>query len=52
MILPQLIWKSSNELFMLNIIETAGFTVWSIDRGFTDMRNGRTLQCDIVFFRI
>ena len=29
-----------------------GFTLWAIQPGFTDPRNGRTLQLDGIFFRI
>jgi len=37
---------------MINRLEKDGFTIWSIERGFTDSQNGRTLQCDVVFFKI
>ncbi len=33
-------------------LEDEGFTLWSIDRGFTDSRNGRALQVDAAFFRM
>ena len=33
-------------------LEGEGFTVWSIQKGFTDSRDGRTLQVDGVFFRL
>ncbi|WP_413431191.1 FkbM family methyltransferase [Crateriforma spongiae] len=32
-------------------MKSLGFQVWSVDRGFFDPRNGRTLQCDLVFVR-
>jgi FkbM family methyltransferase len=32
-------------------LETEGFTLWAIQRGFTDPRDGRTLQIDAIFFR-
>jgi FkbM family methyltransferase len=32
-------------------LESEGFTVWAIQRGFTDPRDGRTLQLDVLFFR-
>jgi FkbM family methyltransferase len=32
-------------------IESAGFSLWSINNGFTDPRNGRTLQIDATFFK-
>ncbi len=42
----QSLWKD-----MIERLENEGFTVWTIDRGFTDPRDGRTLQCDIAFFK-
>ena len=33
-------------------LEREGFTLWSIQPGFTDPRDGRTLQVDAIFFRI
>jgi len=30
----------------------AGFTLWALQQGFIDSRNGRTLQMDGIFFRI
>lgn len=33
-------------------LKSDGFTLWSIQDGFTDSRNGRTLQVDATFFRI
>jgi FkbM family methyltransferase len=42
----QLLWRD-----IIDRLEKEGFTIWSIERGFTDPRNGRTLQCDVVFFR-
>jgi FkbM family methyltransferase len=42
----QRLWKD-----MIERLEVEGFTVWSVDRGFTDPRDGRTLQLDIGFFR-
>jgi FkbM family methyltransferase len=32
-------------------LEREGFTLWSIQNGFTDSRDGRTLQIDGIFFR-
>lgn len=43
----QKLWKP-----ILDRMLASGFEIWSIDRGFTDPRDGRTLQCDIVFVRI
>lgn len=33
-------------------LESLGFTLWMIQRGFSDPRNGRALQIDVVFFRL
>jgi FkbM family methyltransferase len=41
----QRLWKE-----IIERLERCGFTIWSIDRMFSDPKNGRTLQCDIVFF--
>ena len=38
-------------LEMLNRFETEGFTLWAIQRGFTDPRDGRSLQVNAIFFR-
>jgi len=32
-------------------LQNEGFTLWSIQNGFTDLRDGRTLQIDGIFFR-
>ena len=37
---------------MIQRLESEGFTLWSIQKGFTDLRDGRTLQVDATFFRI
>jgi FkbM family methyltransferase len=39
-------------LDMIRRLEGDGFTLWSIQRGFTDPRDGRTLQVDAMFFRL
>lgn len=36
---------------ILRRLEFEGFTLWSIQKGFTDPRDGRTLQVDAIFFR-
>ena len=36
---------------MIAKLEKDGFSLWSLRPGFTDMRDGRTLQIDAVFFR-
>ena len=38
-------------LDMIERLESAGFTLWSIQKGFTDPRDGKTLQVDAIFFR-
>lgn len=37
---------------MIERLEGEGFTIWSIQQGFRDKRDGRTLQLDVIFFRI
>ena len=37
---------------LLNRLENEEFTLWSIQRGFTDRISGRTLQIDATFFRL
>jgi len=37
---------------LLQRLESEGFTLWSIQKGFTDPRDGRTLQVDAIFFRM
>ena len=39
-------------LDIIQRLELEGFTLWSMQPGFTDPRNGRTLQMDAVFFRL
>jgi hypothetical protein len=39
-------------LEIIRRLEDEGFTLWSIHRGFTDPRDGRTLQVDALFFRL
>ena len=36
---------------IIHRLEKEGFTLWSIQNGFTDSRDGRTLQIDGIFFR-
>jgi hypothetical protein len=36
---------------LIHRLEMEGFILWSIQRGFTDPRDGRTLQVDATFFR-
>ena len=39
-------------LDMIKRIEHEGFTLWALQPGFTDPRDGRTLQADAIFFRV
>ncbi len=43
----QKLWKE-----MIERLEAEGFTLWFIQRGFTDPRDGRSLQMDAAFFRV
>ena len=43
----QYLWRE-----MFRQIEDLGFTLWSIQPGFVDARDGRTLQIDAIFFRL
>ena len=36
---------------IINRMENDGFTLWSIQKGFTDPHSGRTLQLDAIFLR-
>lgn len=42
----QLLWDA-----VVDRLEALGFSLWSLSPGFSDPRNGRTLQCDAVFAR-
>jgi FkbM family methyltransferase len=42
----QHLWKD-----IILLLEKKGFLLWSISRGFTDQRDGRTLQVDAVFLK-
>ena len=37
---------------MIQRLESEGFMLWAIQKGFTDPRDGRTLQVDAIFFRL
>ena len=41
--------KSWQEI--LGFIQSKGFNLWSIDRGFSNKKNGKTLQLDLCFFK-
>jgi len=43
--------KQKTWLELIKQIENLGFYIWSVDRGFTNKNNGKTLQADFVFFR-
>jgi FkbM family methyltransferase len=43
----QELWKD-----MIIRLEKKGFQLWSIQKGFTDKKNGRTLQVNVVFLKI
>ena len=43
----QRLWKD-----MLHRLEAEGFTLWSIQKGFTDPQDGRALQSDVILFRV
>ena len=38
-------------LEIINLIQSHGFKLWSVDRGFTNKKNGKTLQMDLCFFK-
>lgn len=38
-------------LDVIQRLEQEGFTLWALQKGFTDPRDGRTLQVDAIFFR-
>lgn len=42
----QTLWRD-----MLEYLRAIGFEVWSIERAFSDMRDGRTLQLDVLLLR-
>lgn len=42
----QLLWKE-----MIIKFENLGFKLWAIQKGYSDPRNGQTLQLDLIFFR-
>jgi FkbM family methyltransferase len=43
----QTLWRE-----MIARFEAAGFTLWTLQPAFADRRDGRTLQVDVVFFRL
>lgn len=43
----QRLWRQ-----IIDRLESEGFTLWALQKGFTDPRDGRTLQMDAIFFRL
>jgi len=37
---------------MIDRLEGEGFTLWAIQKGFTDKKSGRSMQVDIIFLRL
>ena len=42
----QLLWRG-----LVDRLESEGFTLWALQKGYTDPRDGRSLQVDAIFFR-
>jgi len=42
----QRLWRE-----VIDRLTLEGFTLWAIQKGFTDVRDGRTFQIDVIFFR-
>ena len=40
-----------NWLEIVEFIQSHGFKLWSVDRGFSNKKNGQTLQLDLCFFK-
>ena len=40
-----------NWMEILEFIQSKGFNLWSVDRGFSNKKNGKTLQIDLCFFK-
>lgn len=38
-------------LEIIKFIQSKGFSIWSVDRGFSNKNNGKTLQLDLCFFK-
>lgn len=49
--LTNLYQGQKNWMEILEFIQSKGFNLWSIDRGFSNKRNGKTLQIDLCFFK-
>jgi FkbM family methyltransferase len=49
--LVELYEGQKNWLEIVEFIQSNGFKLWSVDRGFTNKKNGQTLQLDLCFFK-
>ncbi len=49
--LSQLYEGQKNWLDIIEFIKSKGFSLWSVDRGFSNKKNGKTLQIDLCFFK-
>jgi len=49
--LVELYEGQKNWLQIVEFMRTNGFHLWSVDRGFSNKKNGQTLQLDLCFFR-
>ncbi len=49
--LAELYEGQKNWIEIIDYLKDFGFKIWSVDRGFTNKKNGKTLQADLVFFR-
>ena len=49
--LAELYEGQKNWIEIIDHLKDFGFKIWSVDRGFTNKKNGKTLQVDLVFFR-
>ena len=49
--LVELYEDQKNWLEIVEFIQSHGFKLWSVDRGFTNKKNGQTLQMDLCFFK-
>ena len=46
------LYKGQKKWFeIVDLIQSHGFKLWSVDRGFTNKKNGKTLQMDLCFFK-
>ena len=46
------LYKGQKSWFeVMKFVQDKGFKLWSVDRGFTNKANGKTLQLDLCFFK-